>query len=503
MRIALDQLPTDTDVLHRLVRDMASALDSRQSEIERLRQIIVEFKRARFGRNAERLDPEQASLALEGLEGGLAAAVAASPAVEPLAPSLPATLPHRSPLPAHLPRVEAVLPVPHKRCPDCGGALHEAGATSSEMLDWVPAQLRVLRITRPKSTCRARGTLHQAPAPERVIAKGRATRALLAHVLVSRYCDHLPLYRQGRILTRHGLEISRSTLAGWVGAACWWLEALHERLAAHVLAADRLLADDTPLPVLDPGRGRTRTGRLWAYTHDDRAHGDTAPPAVLFRYEPDRRSERPAQHLRNFHGILQVDGYVGFEGLTGTGRITLAACWAHTRRKFDELHETGSPMATEAVQRIGRLYEIEREIRGQPPDQRRRFRQDRSRPIVEAMQGWLQEQLRCLPGRARLAEAIRYALNRWPALIRFLDEGRIELDTNPVERAIRPVALGRKNSLFAGSEGGARRWAVVASLIETARLNGVEPYAWLRDSLALMIDGHPANRLAELLPWSR
>ena len=245
MRIALDRLPTDTDVLHRLVRDMASALDSRQSEIERLRQIIVEFKRARFGRSAERLDPEQASLALEELETDLAAAVAAAPVVEPSGSSQPATPPHRGPLPAHLPRVETVLPVPHQRCPDCGGALHDAGATSSEMLDWIPAQLRVLRITRPKCACRACGTLHQAPAPERVIAGGLATPALLAHVLVSRYCDHLPLYRQSRILARHGVEISHSTLAGWVGGACWWLEALYERLAAHVLAADRLCSPTT------------------------------------------------------------------------------------------------------------------------------------------------------------------------------------------------------------------------------------------------------------------
>ena len=262
MQIALDQLPTDTDVLHRLVRDMASALDSRQSEIERLRQIIVEFKRARFGRSAERLDPEQASLALEEMETDLAAAVAVAPAVEPPAPSQPAMSPHRGPLPVRLPRVETVVPVPHEHCPDCGGTLHDAGATSSEMLDWIPAQLRVLRITRPKRACRACGTLHQAPAPERVIARGLATPALLAHVLVSRYCDHLPLYRQSRILARHGMEISRSTLAGWVGAACWWLEALHERLAAYVLAADRLFADDTPLPVLEPGRRRTRTGRF-------------------------------------------------------------------------------------------------------------------------------------------------------------------------------------------------------------------------------------------------
>ncbi len=501
MRIALDQLPTDTDVLHRLVRDMASALDSRQSEIERLRQIIVEFKRARFGRSAERLDPEQTSLALEELETDLAVAVTAAPLVQTRAPPQPEAPPHRGPLPAHLPRVETILPVPHQRCPDCGGALHDAGATSSEMLDWIPAQLRVLRITRPKCACRACGTLHQAPAPERVIAGGLATPALLAHVLVSRYCDHLPLYRQSRILARHGMGISRSTLAGWVGAACWWLEPLHERLAAHIMAADRLFADDTPLPVLDPGRGRTRTGRLWVYTRDGRAHGDITPPAVLFRYEPDRRGERPAQHLRNFRGILQVDGYAGFEGLAGSGRITLAACWAHARRKFFELHETGSPVATEVVRRIGKLYEIEREIRGRPPDERRRARQERSRPIVEAMHDWLQEQLRRLPGRACLAEAIRYALARWSALIRFLDDGRIELDTNPVERAIRPVALGRKNSLFAGSEGGARRWAIMASLIETAKLNNVEPYAWLHSVLVRMVEGHPVHVLDELLPW--
>ena len=502
MRIALDQLPTDTDVLHRLVRDMASVLDSRESEIERLRQIILEFKRARFGRSAERLDPEQASLVLEQLETDLPAVVAAKPAVQPPAPTRPITQPRRGPLPAHLPRMETVVPVPHEHCPDCGGALHDAGATSSEMLDWIPAQLRVLRVTRPKRACRACGTLHQAPAPERVIAGGLATPALLAHVLVSRYCDHLPLYRQSRILARYGMEISRSTLAGWVRAACWWLEALHERLAAHVMAAKRVFADDTPLPVLDPGRGRTRTGRLWAYTRDDRAHGDITPPAVLFRYEPDRKGERPAQHLRDFRGILQVDGYAGFESLAGSGRITLTACWAHARRKFFELHKTGSPMATEAVRWIGLLYEIEREIRGRPPDERQRIRQERSRPIIDELHNWLQEQLRWLPSRARLAEAIRYALGRWPALSRFLDDGRIELDTNPVERAIRPVALGRKNSLFAGSEGGARRWAIVASLIETAKLNGIEPYAWLRNTLARVVDGHSSHRIDQLMPWN-
>ena len=506
MRIALDSLPTDAAMLQQLVRDMAAALDEGQVEIDRLRLIIKQFQRARFGRSAERLDPDQMSFGLEELEADLARAEARRAAAMPPASAdpilaAPAKPPHRAPLPAHLPRIETVIPVPHDACPECGGALHDAGATSSEMLDWIPAQIRVVRITRPKRACRCCGTLHQAPAPERVLAGGLATPGLIAHVLVSRYCDHLPLYRQSQILARHGLEISRSTLSGWIGAACWWLEALHERLVAQVMAADRVFADDTPLPVLDPGRGRTKIGRLWAYTRDDRSYGNNVPPAVVFHYAPDRTGARPAEHLKTFRGILQVDGYAGFEALADKGAVTLAACWAHVRRKFFELHEAGSPVATEAVQRIGKLYEIEATIRDQPPDERLRVRQQQSLPLVEVLQAWLDLQLSRLPGRSRLAEAIRYALGRWSALTRFLDDGRIDLDTNPVERAIRPIALGRKNSLFAGSQGGANRWAIVASLVETAKLNGVEPFVWLRDSLTRMVDGHPVSRLDELLPW--
>ena len=513
MRIALDSLPTDTDMLQQLVRDMAAALASRdaavaesQVEIDRLRLIIRQFQRARFGRSAERLDPDQMAFGLEELEADLAraearrAAAMPSASTDPVSPP-PTKLPHRAPLPAHLPRIETVIPTPHEICPDCGGTLHDAGATSSEMLDWIPAQIRVVRITRPKRACRCCGTLHQAPAPERVLAGGLATPGLIAHVLVSRYCDHLPLYSQSRIFARHGLEISRSTLSGWIGAACWWLEALHERLVAHVMSSDRVFADDTPLPVLDPGRGRTKTGRLWAYTRDDRSHGGNVPPAVVFHYAPDRTAARPAEHLKAFRGILQVDGYAGFEVLADKGAVTLAACWAHARRRFFELHEAGSPVATETVRRIGKLYEIEATIRGRPPDERLRVRQTYSLPLVEVMHAWLDLQLSRLPGRSRLAEAIRYTLGRWSALIRFLDDGRIDLDNNPVERAIRPISLGRKNSLFAGSEGGAGRWAIVASLIETAKLNGVEPYAWLRDSLTMMVSGHPGNSFDDLLPW--
>jgi transposase len=360
--------------------------------------------------------------------------------------------------------------------PCCGNALHVIGETVSETLDFVPARLRVLRIRRPKYGCPTCGTIHQAAAPERPIAKGMASPGLLAHVLVSKYCDHTPLYRQSQIFARHGVEIERSTLANWVGGACWWLEPLQARLAAHVFGSDKIFADDTTIPVLDPGRGRTKTGRLWVYTRDDRPWSGPDPPAAVYFYSPDRKAERPASHLEAFHGVLQVDGYAGFERLTERGDIVLAACWAHTRRKFFDVHEaTGSPIAAEALRRIAELYAIEKLIRGRTAQERRSARNTQSRPLVEAMKPWLEMQLGRIPGRGGLADAIRYTLSRWPALRHFLDDGRIELDNNSVERAIRPVALGRKNHLFAGSDGGAERWATVCSLIASAKLNDVEP----------------------------
>jgi hypothetical protein len=343
----------------------------------------------------------------------------------------------------------------------------------------------------------------QAPAPERLIAGGLATPALLAQVLVSKYCDHTPLYRQSQIFARHGVDLSRSTLAGWVGGACWWLEALHERLCKNVFASNHLFADDTPIPVLDPGRGRTKTGRLWVYAREQRPWSGPEPPAAVYLYAPDRKAERPASHLEDFKGVLHVDGYAGFEQLAINSDVVLAACWAHTRRKFYEVAEaTGSPVAAEALRRIGELYVVEARVRGQSSAHRLAERRSFSRPIVEALHAWLEAQLPRVAGRSTLAEAIRYALSRWEGLTRFQHDGRIELDTNPVERAIRPVALGRKNHLFAGSDGGGDRWAIVCSLIETCKLNGVEPYAYLRDVLTRMVDGHPINRLNELLPWT-
>ncbi len=483
-----------------MVRDMAAVMERRAGEIERLQSIIKKLQRMQFGRSAERLDPDQLALGLEDLDAdvGRIEESMAAPVAAPMQ-----TRPHRKPLPDHLPREQVVLDLDHDTCAGCGGALHGIGESVSEMLDWIPAQMRVVRITRPKYACRACGTVAQAAAPERVIAGGLATPALLAQVLVSKYCDHTPLYRQSQIFARHGVDLPRSTLAGWVGGACWWLEALHEKLCANVFASDHLFADDTPVPVLDPGRGRTKTGRLWVYAREQRGWGGPAPPAAVYLFAPDRKAERPIAHLERFSGVLHVDGYAGFERLATREDVTLAACWAHTRRKFyDVEQQTGSPIAAEALRRIAALYDIEAKARGQSPEHRLAWHRARSKPLTIAMRSWLEAQLGLVPMSSTLADAIRYALARWDGLTRFLNDGRVELDTNPVERAIRPVALGRKNHLFAGSDGGGHRWAVICSLIETCKLNGVEPYAWLSDVLARLVGGHPVNRLDELLPWN-
>ena len=509
MRIDLAALPSDIDTLHQLVRDLAAQMAGDQtelaqarSEVERLRLIIQRLQRLQFGRRSERIDGDQLALGLEDLDADMARAQAGDPAASESNAGSERKL-RRQGLPGHLPREDVAIDVDGEACPCCGGTLHAIGETVSEMLDFVPARLRVLRIRRPKYGCRACGTIHQAPAPERPIAKGLASPGLLAHVLVSKYCDHTPLYRQSQIFARHGVEIDRSTLANWVGGACWWLEPLQARLAAHVFGSGKVFADDTPIPVLDPGRGRTKMGRLWVYTRDDRPWGGPDPPAAVYFYSPDRKAERPASHLEGFRGVLQVDGYAGFERLTAGGEIVLAACWAHTRRKFYDLHEaTGSPIAAEALRRMAELYAIEKSIRGQTADKRRTVRNAQSRPLIEAMKPWLETELGRIPGRSGLAEAIRYALSRWSALCRFLDDGRIDLDNNPVERAIRPVALGRKNHLFAGSDGGGARWATVCSLITTAKLNDVEPFAYLKDVLERMTGGHPMSRIDDLLPWN-
>ena len=441
MRLDLENLPSDTALLHQLVRDMAAVVDHRGDEIERLQAIIKKLQRMQFGRRSERLDPDQLALGLEDLDADIGGIEDSRPVIGGTTAQARA---HRKPLPDHLPREDVTIDTAHDACPCCGSTLHGIGESVSEMLDWIPAQLRVVRITRPKYACRTCGTVHQAPAPERPIAGGLATPALLAQVLTAKYCDHTPLYRQSQIFARHGVDLSRSTLAGWVGGACWWLEALHEKLCADVFGSSHLFADDTPVPVLDPGRGKTKTGRLWVYAREQRGWNGPAPPAVVYLFAPDRKAERPVAHLQHFKGVLHVDGYAGFERVADRPDVTLAACWAHTRRKFYDIEQqTGSPIAAEALRRIAMLYEVEAKARGQSPAQRKAWRQSLSRPHLTAMRVWLDAQLGLVPARSTLADAIRYALGRWTSLTRFLDDGCIELDTNPVERAIRPVALGR------------------------------------------------------------
>ncbi len=505
-------LPNDPVALQQL---LLGAL----AEIERQRLIIAALQRNRFGRRSEKLDDTTVQQGVEDLEQSVAeqsAAVEAavsrsSPPVTDAAPRAPRAEPakrNRGALPAALPRVEQVIDVEDKTCPCCGGALHLIGEDRSEMLDYIPAHFRVRVTRRPRYGCRScEEAVVQAPAPERPIDGGMATEALLAHVLVNKYSDHLPLYRQAQIFARQGITLDRSTLCNWVGRACWWLAPLHELVLSTVLASPKVFADDTTLPVLDPGRGRTKTGRLWCYAVDNRPWCGPGHPAAAYVYSENRKGEHPQAHLRGFRGLLQVDGYAGFAGLvrgSTNDAPQLAFCWAHARRKFYDIHvATKSPLAEEALRRIAELYAIEADIRGTPAENRRSVRQQRSRPLVEAMRTWLTEQLERISGRSTLAQAMRYALNHWNGLILYLDDGRLELDTNTVERAMRPVALGRKNALFAGADSGGRHWAIVATLIQTAKLNDVEPLAWLTDALQRIVARRTKmNELASLLPWN-
>jgi transposase len=411
-------------------------------------------------------------------------------------------------LPAHLPRDEVVIDIEHRDCPCCGGSLQAIGELRTEQLDIAPAQLRVRVTRRPRYVCRScDGVIAVAPAPERPIDGGMATEALIVHVVVSKFCDGLPLYRQTQMLARQGVTLDRSTLSHWVGRACWWLTPLYDLIVATVLASNKLFADDTTLPVLDPGRGRTKTGRLWCYAVDDRPWRGASHPAAAYVYSEDHRVARPAKHLATFNGVLQVDGYNGFKRLAGDradASVRLAFCWAHMRRGFYDFHvSTKSPLAAEVLARIRTLYAIEAEIRGHPAEHRRRVRQERSRPIVEALHTWLEDHLPRVSGASDLAQAMRYALRHWSGLLVFLDDGCVEIDSNVVERAIRPIPMTRKAALFAGSDGGARHWAIAMTLIQTAKLNGVEPMAYLTDVLQRMVSSRTkAHELQSLLPWN-
>ena len=494
-----DALPDDPVTLKAM-------LIAERARAERLEQIIKELRRHRFGRRAEKLPQDQLLLGLEEVEQTVASAEEDADKVDPTVRTMRVGKRrlNRGALPSHLPRVEVVVDVEARACPCCQGTLHRIGEDVSERLDIVPAQLRVLVVRRPKYGCRAcEEVVVQAPAPARLIEGGLPTDAAVAQVLVSKYADHLPLYRQAQIYARQGVNLDRSTLADWVGRASFTLRPVYERLFATLKGSSKLFGDETTAPVLDPGRGRTKTGQLWAYARDDRPWGGTDPPGVTYVYAPDRKAERPIAHLSGFKGILQVDGYAGYRPLAERGDVELAFCWAHVRRRLYELAAAGpAPIASEALERIAKLYAIEGTIRGRSAEERREVRQQRTKPFIDELESWLRAKLALISQKTKLAEAIRYALSRWAGLIRFIDDGRIEIDSNVVERSIRPIALNRKNALFAGSDGGGEHWAIIASLIETCKLNGIDPQGYLTDVLTRIANGHPNSRLDELLPWS-
>lgn len=523
MAIALDHLPNDVETLKRLLvteharhmiqeADLAAAraeLTTHRLEIEKLKVELARLRRLRFGRSSEKLDQAiaQLELMIEDVETAEAAREAKTPEppVLPALPSPPRRKPVRAALPEHLPREEIVHLAP-ATCPCCGGNLCKLGEDVTEILEFVPASFKVIRHVRPKMSCRSCEAIAQAPVAPVPIDRGRPGPGLLAHVLVSKFADHLPLYRQSEIYARSGVSLERSTLADWVGRAAWLLDPLVEAIGRHVFAGAAIHTDDTPVPVLDPGRGRTKTGRLWAYVRDERPWGSTAPLAAFLRYTPDRKGERPQAHLADFAGFLHADGYAGYDKLytdanRAAGAITEIACWAHARRGFHDVFvATKAPLAEEALRRIAEFYAVESEANGKPAKQRSALRQEKTKPRIDAFHAWLTITLPKLSARSELAKAINYALTRWTALTRYLDDGRLGIDNNPAERAMRGVGLGRKNYLFAGADSGGERAAAIYSITESCKLNAIDPEAYLRDILARIGD-HKINRIEELLPW--
>jgi transposase len=476
----------------------------------RLEHLVAELNHVVHGKRSEKLSDDDRQLTFEDLETAVAEVETrreqAAPSTQPPRATRQRNLGH---LPADLPRIERVIEPASLECP-CGcGRMHQIGEDRTERLDIVPAQLRVLVDIRPKYACRiCSDGVTQVPAAPRLIEGGLPTEGAIAHVLVSKFADYLPFYRQGQILARSGIQVDRSTLADWAGTAAFHLGPVVDRLAEHIKSSGKLFMDETTAPVLDPGRGRTKTGYLWALARDDRGWGGEDPPGVVFTYQPSRAGAHAEQILQGFDGILQLDGYTGYDRLTRPSRkggapITVAHCWAHARRKLKEVFDRdGSEIAAEGLRRIAELYRIEAEIRGMGPGQRLSARQARSAPLVAEFGDWLQAQRLRISAKSRLGEKLTYIHRQWGGLQTFLHDGRVEMDSNAVENLIRPIALTRKNALFAGHDEGGRTWARIASLIATAKINGVEPFAYLKATLEAIAAGHPASRIDELLPWN-
>ena len=532
----LRQLSAKDALLAARTAELAAAktgLIAKTLEAEKLKAQLAKLRRERFGASSERIEREieQFELALEEVEATKAEITAPTTAAStaeasddlPASASSAADKKKRRQLPPELPRHD-IVHAPTGVCKACCGTeLRRVGESVTEVLEYIPGRFEVARHVRPAVSCRKCEAMMQAPMPELPIPRGMAGASFLAHVATAKFCDHLPLYRQAEIYARGGVDVDRGQLAEWLGHVAWLLRPLGELIAGHVMAGCVIHADDTPVPVLAPGAGRTKTGRQWVYLRDERPHGGRCgthasgmtPPAVLYRYTPDRKGQHCRAELANFTGWLHADGYAGFGKLyeiagvassslplAGPPRVAEVACWAHVRRGFfDEAKGSGSPIAKEALERIGALFDIERQIKGAPPEQRRHVRQRLAKPRLDELATWLDAQLLRIPGKSDLAGAIRYARSRWPALTAYVDHGQLEISNNAAENAIRPVALGRKNWLFAGSDSGGERAALFYTLIRTAALNRVEPEAYLRNVIA-RIGAHPVSRLHELLPWN-
>jgi transposase len=520
MSLATAELPTDMVSLRAFALACQSELkvaelsvQYKALEVEKLKLQIAKLRRMQFGRSSERITRqiEQLELRLEELETGEgeAAAKAEADTADPMPPIRERAKPKRQPLPDHLPRQEVVHQPADDgacKCPDCGKGMARLGEDVTEVLDYVPGHFQVIRHVRPKYACTGCDAITQAAAPAMPTPRGRATPATLAHLLVSKFVDHLPLYRQSEIYAREGVDLDRSTLCDWVGQAAWLLDPVVAAIRKHVFAAEKIHGDDTTVPVLAPGLGRTATGRLWVYVRDDRLFRGPAAPAAAYFYSPDRGAEHPTAHMASFTGLLQADGYAGFEGLynptrTKPGPIVEVACWAHCRRKFFDVWEaTKSPVAKEALDRIAAVYAIEDMARFAPVAERVEHRKETA-PLLDAFFVWAKATVVKLSGKLELAKAFRYTITRREALTRFLTDGRLEVDNNVAENAMRVIALGRRNYLFAGSDSGGERAASIYTLVATAKLNGLNPETYLKDILTRIAEGHTINRIDELVPW--
>lgn len=499
LKALLAQRDGELQSLRDTVSTLELALSVRTLEIEQLKLQIAKFKRMQFGRKSEKIDRkiDQLETRLEDLIAEEGAAEQKSPvAVVPRQKST-----HQR-LPEYLPREDHIIEPEEQACPQCGGNLKPLGEDVSEQLEMIEAAFKVIRHVRRKKACACCDCIVQAPAPSRPIQRSFAGPGLLANIAISKFADHQPLYRQAVIHARRGMELDPSTTGRWMGACAVLIQSLVEALRRYVLAPGKIHSDDTPMPVLSPGNGQTKTGRLWVYVRDDRNAGFTAPPAVWFAYSPNRQGQHPQAHLADFSGVLQADAYAGYDKIFTDGRVREAACMAHARRKIHDLHvRKATPTTTEALRRIGELYAIEAQIRGQPADDRKRIRQHQARPLLNELEIWLRQRLLTLSTQSDTTKAINYMLNQWQALTYYCEDGVAEIDNNIAENALRGVCLGRKNFLFLGADSGGERAAAMYGLIGTARLNGIDPEAYLRYVFTHIAD-YPVNQVADLLPWN-